>query len=277
MIISGTLQMDTGTGADLVQAISVSAANWDVDLGDSDGSNNNNDGRPENNFFIALDDQAYIYHTRGGAIDVNAGGGDDLVNVNYLTATGVLGMNGMTGNDVLSTNGCVFNSGVTLVGGTGADTVAVDFSRHDGQGATATLLIDTGSESDFILFARSLAQNAAVTINSGGGLDRVVIGRYYANVAGNLGTGGNVVGSITLNTDSEADVADIRGNDVQNFFANFGGGDDNVDFLNNLVNISGVLDGGAGTDRLTFLGNVASNFGSTGFEAQDSLFEADFA
>jgi hypothetical protein len=171
----------------------------------------------------------------------------------------------------------VFHSSVTLAGGAGADTIAVDFSRHDGQGATATLTLDAGSESDFILFARSLGNNAAVTINTGSGLDRAVVGRYYANSAGNLATGGSVVRSITLNTDTEADVADIRGNDVQTFFANFGGGDDNVDFLNNRVRNSGLLDGGAGTDRLTFLGNVVTGFGSIGFEAQDSVFESDFA
>jgi len=288
LTMTGNLQVDTGTGADLALIVSVSAGNWDVDLGDSDGTNNNNDGRPENNFFVTLDDQAYIYHARSSDVngdgnvdivnvDVNGGTGDDLVNINYLTTTGTLSVSGVAGNDVLSANGCVFHRQVMLAGGVGADTIAVDFSRHDGQGPTATMNLDAGSDSDFILYARCLMQGAAVSIGTGSGFDRVVIGRYYANAAGNLATGGNVVGSVTLNTDSESDVADIRGNDMQEFFGNLGAGGDNVDFLNNIVNLRGSLDGGPDTDTLTFSGNVVTGFGSTGFEAQDSVFEADFA
>jgi hypothetical protein len=137
--------------------------------------------------------------------------------------------------------------------------------------------LDSGGDSDFILFARSLMQAAAVAIGTGSGADRVVVGRYYANAAGNLATGGSVVGSISLNTDSDADTADVRGNDVQTFFANFGAGSDNVDFLNNKVPLGGSLDGGAmDFDRVTFQGNVGP-VSPVGFEAQDSVFEADFA
>lgn len=278
MTLGSTLQLNTGPGADLVHVVSVLVPNWDIDLGDSDGTNNNNDGRPENNFFIPLDDQAYIYVGEGNSIDVNGGTGDDLVNINYLTTNGPLAVHGVAGNDVLSANGCRFKVGaVTLAGGAGADTTALDFSRHDGQGPTATINLDSGSESDFILFARCLIQSAAVTIATGSGSDRVVIGRYYANAAGNLATGGNVVRAVSLNTDSESDVADIRGNDVQEFFGSFGGGGDNVDFLNNIVRVRGSLDGGPDTDNLTFLGNLVTGFGSVGFEAQDSIFEADFS
>jgi hypothetical protein len=275
MTLGSTLQLNTGPGADLVQVVSVLVPNWDIDLGDSDGTNSNNDGRTENNFFIPLDDQAYIYVGEGNSIDVNGGTGDDLVNVNYLTTNGPFSVSGVAGNDVLSANGCRFKVGaVMLSGGAGADTLALDFSRHDGQGATATINLDAGSESDFILFARCLIQNGAITIGTGSGSDRVVIGRYYANSAGNLATGGNVVRAVTVNADSEGDVADIRGNDVQEFFGNFGGGGDNVDFLNNIVRVRGLLDGGLDTDTLTFLGNLVTGFGSVGFEAQDSVFES---
>jgi hypothetical protein len=288
MTMTGNLQVDTGTGADLALIVSVSAGNWDIDLGDSDGTNNNNDGRPENNFFVTLDDQAYIYHARSSDVngdsivdvvnvDINGGTGDDLVNINYLTTTGTLGVSGVAGNDVLSANGCVFHRQVMVAGGAGADTIALDFSRHDGQGPAATINLDSGSDSDFILFARCLMQGAAVAIATGSGFDRVVIGRYYANAAGNLATGGNVVGTVSLNTDSEADTADVRGNVVQSFFASFGGGGDNVDFLNNDVRPGGgSLDGGLDSDNLTLLGNLGA-ITPIGFEAQDSVFEADLA
>jgi hypothetical protein len=278
MTLTGGLQIDTGTGADLLQVVSVLTPSWDIDLGDSDGTNNNNDGRPENNFFIPLDDQAYIYVGQGNALDVNGGTGDDLININYLTTNGPLTVNGVSGNDVLSANGCVFKAGaVMLAGGVGADTIALDFSRHDGQGPTATINMDTGSDSDFVLFARCLMQGAAVAIGTGSGFDRVVIGRYYANAAGNLATGGNIVGTVSLSCDTDADTADVRGNVVQSFFANFGAGNDNVDFLNNDVRPGGgSLDGGLDSDRLTLLGNLGA-ITTLGFEAQDSVFESDFA
>src|SRR5262245_6466395 len=146
--VSGLLQIDTGSGADLVETVRVfGAADWDINLGDSDGTTNNTDSRPENDFAVALDDQIFIFIASGDVIDVNGGTGDDLTNVNYLTTAGVLVADGVTGNDVISVNGSVFNDTVSLFGGSGFDTVAVDFSRHD-DGADAFIEIDGGSEDD---------------------------------------------------------------------------------------------------------------------------------
>jgi hypothetical protein len=268
--VSGFLSIDTGAGADLVEAVRVfGAADWDVNLGDSDGTNNNNDSRPENDFAVALDDQIYVFIASGDTIDINGGTGDDLVNINYLTANGVLVVDGVTGNDVISVNGSVFNDHVALFGGSGFDTVAVDFSRHDG-GTDATMELDGGAEDDFILFARSLVEEGQIVIRAGGGFDDVVVGRFYANAAGNLATGGNVLGSLTVDTGGEGDFADIRGNDVIDFFGIFGGGDDEVDFINNIVRDRGLLDGGAGFDSLTFLGNIGT-FDVVGFDAEDGM------
>jgi hypothetical protein len=274
--VSGLLRIDTGSGADLVQAVRVfGAADWDVNLGDSDGTNNNNDSRPENDFAVTLDDQIYVFIASGDTIDINGGSGDDLVNINYLTANGVLFVDGVTGNDVISVNGSVFNDHVALFGGSGFDTIAVDFSRHDG-GSDATMEMDGGAEDDFILFARSLVEEGTIVIRAGGGFDDVVIGRYYASAAGDLATGGNVLGALTLDTGADGDFADIRGNDMLDFIGIFGGGDDEVDFINNIVDDRGLLDGGAGFDTLTFLGNIGT-FDIIGFEAQDSIFESDFS
>jgi hypothetical protein len=273
--VSGFFSVDTGSGADLVEAVRVfGGADWDMNLGDSDGTNNNNDGRVENDFAVTLDDQLYIFIGSGDTIDLNGGTGDDLVNINYLTVSGSLIVDGVTGNDVISVNGSVFNDHVALFGGSGFDTVAVDFSRHDG-GADATMELDGGAEDDFILFARSLVEEGQVVIRAGGGFDDVVVGRYYASTAGDLATGGNVLGSLTLDTGGEGDFADIRGNDMLDFFGVFGGGDDEVDFINNIVRDQGLLDGGAGFDNLTFLGNIGT-FDVIGFEAQNSVFESDF-
>jgi hypothetical protein len=274
--VSGVLSIDTGTGADLVQAVRVfGEADWDIDLGDSDGTNNNNDERSENDFAVTLDDQLYVFIGSGETIAINGGSGDDLVNINYLTANGVLVVDGVTGNDVISVNGSVFNEHVALFGGSGFDTAAVDFSRHDG-GTGATMELDGGADDDFILFARSLVEEGQIVIRAGSGFDDVVIGRYYASTAGDLATGGNVLGTLTLDTGSDGDFADIRGNDMLDFFGIFAGGDDDVDFLNNIVDDQGLLDGGSGFDTLTFLGNIGV-FDIVNFEAQDSIFESDFS
>jgi hypothetical protein len=284
VFVDGLFDVDTGSGADLVEAVRVlGVADWDINLGDSDGSTNNNDDRVDNDFFVTLDDQLYIFIGAGEIIDINGGTGDDLVNINYLSSNGLLAdpllstliVDGVSGNDVLSINGSAFQDNVLLLGGDGFDTVAVDFSRHDA-GVNALIEIDAGADADFILFARSLIEEGEVFITAGGGLDRVVIGRFYGNTQGDLTTGGNVVGTIDLDTGGQGDVADIRGNDVFEFFATFGGGDDDVDFINNIVRDEGFLDGGFGFDRLTFLGNLVNYFDIFGFENENGLFDSDF-
>jgi large repetitive protein len=253
--VNGALVINTGTGADLVEIVRVfGTANWDIALGDSDGTNNNNDDILENDFAVTLDDQIYVFIGSGETIAINGGTGDDLVNINYLTVNGALVVDGVTGNDVLSVNGSVFNEYVGLFGGSGFDTIAVDFSRHDG-GSAATVEINGGADDDFILFARSLVEEGNVVIVAGSGFDDVIVGRYYANAAGDLTTGGNVIGTLSVDTGSDGDFADIRGNDMLDFFGVFAGGDDEVDFVNNIVRDQGLLDGGSGFDNLTFLGN----------------------
>jgi hypothetical protein len=273
--VDGFLSIDTGTGADLVEVVRVfGGADWDINLGDSDGTNNNNDAIPDNDFAVTLDDQLFIFIGSGDVIDINGGTGDDLVNINYLTSAEALIVDGVTGNDVISVNGSVFNNRVSLFGGSGFDTIAVDFSRQDG-GDGSLIEIDGGSEDDFILFARSLVEEGDVVIRAGGGFDDVVIGRFYANAAGDLSTGGNVIGSMTLDTGGEGDFADIRGNDFDEFFGIFGGGSDDVDFINNLVRRDGFLDGGSEFDLLTFLGNGVNSFDIISFEGRNTTFDAD--
>lgn len=284
IFVDGLLDIDTGTGPDLIEAVRVfGVADWEINLGDSDGRTNNTDAREDNDFFVDLDDQLYIFIGAGELIDINGGTGDDLININYLNSNGVLAdpllptlvVAGVAGNDVISVNGSAFQDNVLLLGGDGFDTVAVDFSRHDA-GFDALIEIDAGADADFILFARNLIEEGEVIIAAGHGFDDVVIGRYYANAQGDLATGGNVIGSVLLDTGGGADFADIRGNDVLEFFAGFGNGDDDVDFINNLVRDEGLLDGGFGFDRLTFFGNLVNNFAIVGFEIEDNLFDPDF-
>jgi len=273
--LSGHLSIDTGDGPDLVQAIRVNGdADWNINLGDSDGTNNNTDSRDHNDLFVDLDDQLYIFIGSGNAIDINGGTGDDLVNANYLTSRGALNIAGSIGNDILSVNGCAFNADVGLFGGSGFDTVAVDFSRHDA-GANARLDLDGGNEADFIFLARSLVEDGQVNIRAGAGFDHVVVGRYYANARGDLTTGGNLLGKIAVDTGLGNDRVDIRGNDVLDFFAVLGGEGDDLDFINNVVRNQGLLDGGFDIDGLTFLGNLVNSFGILGFEDPNNFFFAD--
>ncbi|MEX2139733.1 MAG: hypothetical protein WD894_10760 [Pirellulales bacterium] len=259
--VNELLVINTHGGNDVVAAVRVfGAAVWDISLGDeNDGTTNLTDDNPGNQFVpnVPLNDQAFIFIASGGDIDINAGTGDDLVNINYLTADGTLVIDGVWGNDVVSVNGSVFNDDVVLVGGSGHDTVAVDFSRHDG-GDDAVLVIDSGADNDFILFARSLITEGDVYIVSGGGFDRVVVGLYYADVFGNLATGGNVAGTLSIDTGGENDTADIRANVLAELFGVFGGGDDNVTVAFNHITSNDTvgLDGGGGFDKLTSSGNI---------------------
>jgi hypothetical protein len=271
--VNELLQINSGRGADLLALVRVFGdATWDINLGDdNDTTSNLTDNNPDNDRIagIALDDQAYVYLASGGDIDINGGSGDDLVNINYLTTNGTLVVDGVTGNDVISINGSVFNDDVLLLGGSGNDTVALDFSRQDG-GRDALTQIDSGAGNDFILFARSLFGESEVQIRSGGGSDRVIVGLYYADALGNLATGGNVVHILRVDTGADNDVADIRANVLDDLFAVFGGGDDDVTVAFNQINSpnSTLLDGGGGFDELFLAGNLFSEHTSIiGFES----------
>jgi hypothetical protein len=274
---TGGLAIDTGPGADLIQAVRVfTAGNWNISLGDNDGTTNNTDGRAENDLATNLDDQCYIFVGAGSTISIAGGTGDDLVNINYLISHGPLSIAGGLGNDIISLNGCAFKANVGLFGESGFDTVAVDFCRHDA-GAAARPALDGGADADFVFLARSLIVGGQVTMSAGLGSDHVVVGRYYANIQGDLTTGGNELGTITVDTDAGTDRVDIRGNVCDQFFGRFGGDNDDVDFINNVVRVQGLLDGSVGTDSFTFFGNLTANFGSVGFESPDNNFSPDLS
>ena len=277
MGVNGLLDIDLGTGADVLQLVRVFGdATWSITLGDdNDSTSNLTDANPNNNIIpgVALDDQAYIFVGSAHAVDLLAGTGDDLANVNYLTSE-VINIDGNAGNDVLSVAGSAFELDVNIFAGSGVDTVAFDFSRVDGE--HAVLEIDSGADDDFVLVARSIVADGDVIIRSGGGFDDVIIGRYYANAAGDLATGGNSFAFLSVDTGANDDFADIRGNVVDEFFGVVGGGNDDVDFINNQINDHGLLDGGSGFDRLTFLGNlILGDFDIIGFEQQNGTFDPD--
>jgi hypothetical protein len=274
--VNGLLDIDLGTGADLLQLVRVFGdADWSITLGDdNDNTSNLTDDNPNNNIVpgVALDDQAFIFVGSADSVDLHGGTGDDLANVNYLTAD-VINIDGGAGNDVLSVAGSVFNVDVNLFAGSGVDTIAFDFSRVDGVGSV--LEIDSGADDDFVMVARSIVADGDAVIRSGGGFDDVLIGRFFANAQGQLTTGGNSIEFVSLDTGGEADFADIRGNVFDEFFGVFGGGNDDVDFINNQVN-NGLLDGGSGFDSLTFLGNlILGDFDIIGFEQQNGTFDPD--
>jgi hypothetical protein len=260
--VNDLLVINTHGGNDVVAALRVFGdATWDINLGDEfDGTTNLTDDQTANNIIpgVPLNDQAFVFLASGGDIDINGGTGDDLVNINYLTANGVLVVDAVTGNDVISVNGSVFKDDVVLVGGSGADTVAVDFSRHDA-GRNAVIVIDSGADADFILFARSLVRDGVVSIVSGAGNDRVIVGLYYADILGNLATGGNEARVISIDTDGGNDTADIRANLVEELFGLFGSGDDTVTVAFNHITSDdtvGLGGGGGGFDKLSLVGNI---------------------
>jgi hypothetical protein len=166
---------------------------------------------------------------------------------------------------VISVMGSVFHDQANLYSGAGFDTIAVDFCRFDDSGAR---VIDSGADADFVLVARSIMAEGDLIIRTGGGNDRVVLGRYFCGVDGGLLTGGNTFASVQLDTGSEDDVADIRGNMIDEFFAVFGGGNDDVTVAFNSVNDQALLDGGGGFDELFAAGNLLNDADIVGFESQ---------
>lgn len=244
--VNGRFTVDTGEDADRATLVRVfGTANWNV----STGTGN---------------DEFIIYIASSNVLFLNTGSRDDIVNIVYLSSDSSVSIATDDGNDLISILGSAFDAEVVLSGGGGLDTVAVDFCRFNGP---SFLLADSGSGDDFILFARSIVDNQ-VAIFTGDGFDNGVIGRYYADAQGNFATGGNNVFRLDLDTGSEGDSADIRGNVVDLFFGFFGSGNDNVIFGDNVISDFLRLDGFSGFDRLRRFNNFAPRSVIIGFETE---------
>ena len=100
--------------------------------------------------------------------------GNDNLFVGYLTANGRSIYETGAGNDLITAFASRFKQDATFNTAVGFDTVGLDANRYD-----QNLVVITGNDADFLLFARSIA-TAMVDLNTGSGADQVELGRYLS-------------------------------------------------------------------------------------------------
>jgi hypothetical protein len=204
-------------------------------------------------------DTVYIWDVSSGGSSFQLGAGNDILNCNYLTTTGSNNWAGGDDGDTLSIAGSAI-AAVALTGGSGPDTLAVDFCNLTG--SIPTINGNTGN--DFILFARSTLNTSSSTMSIHGSEndDEIRIGQYF-NGMGGYSTGGNTGDVFHV-------IDDDGGNDIVHFVGNWGNdltfavgaGDDYVEILNNdfdNASLASDYHGGQGTnDRVKISGNLGT-------------------
>ncbi|MDX1961779.1 MAG: hypothetical protein SFX18_01420 [Pirellulales bacterium] len=228
--VSQTLRVDLGTGGDeLVRLQRVfGGAAWDLDATSA----------------LA---RVQVFDASSGAVDVRTGGGNDLLLIYNHTAHGVVNINTDGGNDQLQLVNSSLRKDAFLIGGDGDDLFGLDVNNYGG-----LVQADTGAGNDFLLFSRSVAAKE-VRLFTGGGFDTLLVGRYYTS-PNTLANGGSTAKKITIDTGAQTDTAHVAANAVDDFYAAYGAGDDNVTFDYNLIRHRGTADGGGGSNPLTQLG-----------------------
>ena len=187
--------------------------------------------------------------TSGVGIDASASGGDVTISAAAVTGTA-------TGIKVAATGaGKVSISATGAVTGTGKDGIFVD---HDGSGATTITVTTavTGGTGDSVAAIRTDAQsNSTVTIDLNSGAS---VGTTTGTPNAIMGGAGNT--AVTVNSG-----AAVTGK------VSLGGGTDTLT-LNTGATITGSVSLGSGSDRLTFAGGTFSNVtGMDGGAGSDTL------
>ncbi len=263
--VNGVLSIDTGAQDDYITLGRVfGGADWSIRTGSGD-------------------DVLFVYSASGDVIDVSTGSEVDLVNVAYLTAHGNLRIDTGLQDDTISVITTLTKQNAQFISGDGSDTVALDANQYNGN-----VLVDTGAGNDWVLVARSIVAEEATILTSSGN-DTLIVGKYFGFIDDEyengedgeegeitssdngsydepvLLVGGNVAKTLRVDMGAGTDSADIVANAVDNFFAQFGGGDDTVIAQNNWVKNSGFLNGGSGKNKLTQGGNLTKNFTVSNF------------
>ncbi|MGJ5630776.1 calcium-binding protein [Nostoc sp. CALU 1950] len=226
--------------------------------------------------------------------EINGGGGDDILDVNDLTGTGVnaVWFNGGAGNDLLDASGTSTpltasggDGNDTLTGGTGNDALNGDAGNDLLRGGDGIDWLSGGDGNDTILGNRGND-----TFSGGNGNDRLIWnnGDGSDRISGNAGydvvevNGAGVGDNFRLQKDAQGRAIFDRLNLVpftltvdsaERFEINGGGGDDILD-VNNLTG-TGVnavwFSGGAGNDLLDGTGTATPLTGFGG-EGNDRLY-----
>ena len=172
----------------------------------------------------------------GAATTLNTGAGDDAINVENAAAMlddiqGALTVNGQGGIDTLVVNDSGQTTGMayTLTGSTLTRTgmAGVTF------GGVSSLILDLGSGNDTVTASAIPAFPA--TVNGGGGSDTLV--------------GPNATSTWNITGSNAGNLGNLTFTAVQNLTG--GTGDDTFRFGNG-AGVSGIVNGGGGTDKLDY-------------------------
>jgi len=194
------------------------------------------------------------YFTANGGLTIDTGLGDDVLDMRNATINRQLTVQTGSGNDSVQFINSAVGKDAFFYGGDGSDTLGLDVNNY---GANVTA--DSGSGDDTILFSRSIVSEN-VFLYGGSGIDTMIVGKYYIDLLGNLGNAGSTAKLLRIEAGKDDDAVLIAANAVRDFYANLGSGNDTALFEFNSIKNTGVLDGGAKTNKLTKLFNSNVNF-----------------
>lgn len=233
LTVNGTLTVNGDGGSDTITAYRVfGTANWTVNTGSATN--------------LAGDiDTFTTYWTVSNQLTVTGGIGIDRLNIFYHTANALTNLNAGAGNDFVQVVISRFVVNASFAVEAGADVLAIDTNQFD-----ADVVMDGGLDADYLLLAASVIDGDA-TIFAGDGDDYGLIGKHSDG-----SVGGNVVNNGLLQVDAGlgADYFDIQFNALLQFYANLGDGDDTVVTGGNQISVPSFMDGGSGRNRITRTG-----------------------
>ncbi len=254
---AGNLSIETGSREDLIQADPTGpqtfAGNLRVQAGDGDDS-------------FTINDQAVV----GGDALLDLGGGTNALELGAggapVTFDATLTIRTGAGDDV-------FDKATSSVSFTVGDTLTLDLGDGDnmfipgaGTGPIGNLVVRAGSGDDTITIAEAGITVGEADVRLGDGANAISFGvttgggAITGDLSIDLGNGGNTIsvfnsvfGDFRLNSGNGADQVTLGstvGGEFYNLAFDLEGGDDTVTLSISQVQLTGVLDGGSGTNTL---------------------------
>jgi hypothetical protein len=241
--VSGDLNIQTGAGDDTVSvgsagAVAVSHGSLTINTGDATTQDIVNVGvgaavTASGNAAIVTgsgNDIINVQSLSAAGVAANSGAGNDQVTLNHVTSGGYIAANLGEGTNTLTLSNST-GTAVSVNSGSGVDTISISSDTF------ASLTIAAGDGDNVIHLDNSTISQSA-TINTGSGADQVSLsGMHAESVALNTGDGND---SVTI---TSATVID-------HLMAQLGAGNDTLTASNSTLTGLSVFDGGLGKDHL---------------------------
>jgi hypothetical protein len=263
--VNGTIDIDTGTGNDVVTLGSQKPVSTRltlvVTLGDGNdvldgkrlyiGTIQSVSGGVGNDriSFIggALPTEFILGTSSGGATTILGEQGNDQLEVTYSFVVGQLQLNGGVGDDTISIRTSASNSAVSLIGDLGIDSLTADTDYF-----IATLLLDGGADADQLNVRNSLGITTT-TIQGAAGNDTATVNNLTAQ-------------RLLMYLGTQNDTCDVRNSVFDELYAALGNEDDTANIFGSRLRLGATLDGGLGRDTLFDRGNLFGAVRRLGFE-----------